>query len=162
MAAKPSNLDDQTSGANLQTEGQTPLPSRGQKDPEQMGALGSAPSHLPSLSLARNPSPSHLNTRHCLGIYITLTKETGAAPPPPHAWTVPAVEDMLCHGRTGLTEAVVMGRGHAVLFYWRWLLGEGLCLGEVRDTPFTLTGASTWVGKPVYLATDPLTIQEGQ
>ena len=24
-----------------------------------------------------------------------------------------------------------------------------------------LTGAGTWVGKPAYLATDPLTIQEG-
>ena len=25
-----------------------------------------------------------------------------------------------------------------------------------------LTGTGTWVGKPAYLATDPLTIQEGQ
>ena len=93
---------------------------------------------------------------------MTLTEETGATPPPPHAWTLPLVEDMLHHGRTGLTEAVVMGPGKAVLFYGRQSLGEGLSLGEVRDTAFTLTGAGTGVGKPAYLAADPLTIQEGQ
>ena len=59
-------------------------------------------------------------TRHCLGIHVTLTKETGAAPPPPHGWMAPLVEYMLCYGRTGLTEAVVMGLGRAVLFYGRW------------------------------------------
>ena len=126
-----------------------------------MGALGSAPSHLPSWSLARKPLPSHPNTRHCLGIYVTLTKETGAAPPSPHAWMAAIVEDMLCHGRTGLTDAVVMGTGWAVLFYGRESLGEGLSLGKVRDAGFTLTGVGTWVGKPAYLATNPLTIQEG-
>ena len=40
-------------------------------------------------------------------------------------------------------------------------MGEGMSLGEVRDAAFTLTGAGTWVGRPDYLATDPLTIQEG-
>ena len=89
---------------------------------------------------------------------MTLTKETGAAPPPPHAWMSPLVENMLCHGRTGLTEAVVMGPGRAVLFYGRQSLGEGLSLGEVRDATFTLTGVGTWVGKPAYLAADPLTL----
>ena len=48
-----------------------------------------------------------------------------------------------------------------MLFYGRWSLGEGLSLGKARDATFTLTGAGTWVGKPAYLATDPLTIQEG-
>ena len=74
----------------------------------------------------------------------------------------PLVEDMLCYGRTGLTEAVLKGLGWAVLFYGRWSMGEGLSLGKVRDAAFTLTGAGTWVGKPAYLATDTLTIQEGQ
>ena len=37
-------------------------------------------------SLARKLLPSHPNTRHCLGIHITVTKETGATPPPPHTW----------------------------------------------------------------------------
>ena len=161
MAAKSSDLEDQTSGASLQTEGHTPMPSRCQKDPEEMGALGSAPSHLPSWSLARKLLPSCPNTRHCLGIHITLTKETGATPPPPHAWIVSVVEDMLCHGRTGLTKAGVMGPNWTVLFHGRQSLGEGLTLGEVRDAMFTLTRAGTWVGKLAYLATDPLTIQEG-
>ena len=76
----------------------------------------------------------------------------------PHAWTAPVVEGMLQHSRTGLTEAVVMGPGRAVLFYGRWSLGEGLSLGKVRDTAFTLTGAGTWVGKLEHLAADPLTI----
>ena len=138
-----------------------PLPSRGWKDPKEMGASGSAPSHSPSWPLARKPLPSHPNTRHCLGIHVTLTKETGATPPP-HAWMVPLVEDMLCYGRTGLTKAVVMGLDRAVLFYGRWSMGEGLSLGEARDATFTLTGAGIWVGKPAYLATDPLTIIEGQ
>ena len=139
-----------------------PIPLRGQKDPEEMRVLGSAPSHSPSWSLARKLLPSHPNTKYCLGIHVTLTEETGAAPPPPHTWTAPMVEDMLCHGRTGLTEAIVMGPGRAVLFYGRQSLGEGLSLGEVRDTAFTPTGTYTWVGKPAYPAADPLTIQEGQ
>ena len=92
---------------------------------------------------------------------MTLTEELGATPPPPHTQMVSVVEDMLCHERTGLTKAVVMGPGQAVLFYERWSLGEGLSLGKVRDAAFTLTGAATWVGKPAYLATDPLAIQEG-
>ena len=161
MATKSSDLEDQTSGANFQTKGHTPIPSRGKKDPEEMGALGSAPSHMPSWSLARKPSPSCPNTSHCLGIHMTLTKETGATCPSPHTWTALMVEDMLHHGRTGLTKAIVMGPGRAVLFYRRWSLGEGLSLGKVRDTIFTLTGVGTWVCKPAYHAADPLTIQEG-
>ena len=97
-ATKSSNLGVQTSGATLQTEGHTPRPSRDQKDPEEMAALGSDPSLLPSGSPARKPLPSHPNTRHCLGILVTLTKEIGATPPPPHAWMAPLLEDKLCHG----------------------------------------------------------------
>ena len=43
MATKCSNLEDQISGANLQTEGYTPIPSRGHMDPEEMRVLHSAP-----------------------------------------------------------------------------------------------------------------------
>ena len=92
---------------------------------------------------------------------MTLTEETGAVPPPSHAWTVPLVEDMLCYARTGLTEAMVTGPGRAVLFYGRHSLGEGLSPGESMNATFMLTGVGTWVCKPAYLATDPLTIQEG-
>ena len=162
MATKSSDLEDWTSGVNLQTEGHTPMPSRGQKDPEVMGAFGSDPSHSPSWSLARKPLLSHPNTRHQLGIHMTLTKEMGATPPPLHAWMVPLLEDMHHHGRTGLTEAIVMGPDRAVLLYGRWSLGEGLSIGEVRDITFTLTRAGTWVGKqPILLTLDLLTIEEG-
>ena len=137
------------------------MPPQSQKDPEETGASGSSPSHSPSWSPARRPLPSCPNTRYCLGIHVTLTKEASAVPQLPHAWTVPLVEDMLCYARTGLTEAMVMGPGRAILFYGRQSLGEGLSLGEARDAAFVLTGVGTWVGKPAYLATDPLTIQEG-
>ena len=81
-------------------------------------------------------------------------------PPPSHAWTAPLVEDMLCNARTTLTKAIVMGTGRAI-FYGRCSLG-GLTLDEARDAAFLLTGVGTWVGKPAYLAADPMTIQEGQ
>ena len=82
--------------------------------------------------------------------------------PTSHAWTAPLVEDMLCYARRGLSEAMITGPGRAVLFYGRHSLGEGLSPDESRDAAFMLTGAGTWVGKPAYFATDPLTIQEGQ
>ena len=56
---------------------------------------------------------------------------------------------------------MVMGPGRAVLFYGRHSLAEGLSSGKFRGTTFMLTGAGTWVGKPAYLAVDPLTIQKG-
>ena len=71
------------------------------------------------------------------------------------------VEDMLHDVRIGLTEVVVTGPGRAVLFYGRHSLGEGLTTDEARDAAFLLTGVGTWVGKPAYLAADPMTIQEG-
>ena len=162
MATKSSDLEDQISGANLQTEGHVGMKSQHQKGPEEMGALGSSPSHLPSWSPARGPLPNCPNTRYCLGIHVTLTEQTGVVPPPSHAWTVPLVEDMLHNARTWLAEVMVIGPGRAVLFYGRHSLGEGLSPDESRDATFMLTGVGTWVGKPAYLATDPLTLQEGQ
>ena len=100
-------------------EGHADMPSQSQKGPEETRALGSSPSYLPSWSLARRPLPSHLNTRYCLGIHVTLTEETGAVPPLSHDWTAPLVEDILCYATTGLTKAMVMGPGRAVLFYGR-------------------------------------------
>ena len=92
---------------------------------------------------------------------MTLTEGTGVVPPLSHAWTAPLVKDMLCYARTGLTKAMVKGPGRAVLLYGRCSLGEGLSPGESSDTTFVHTGAGTWVGKPAYLAMDPLTIQQG-
>ena len=68
---------------------------------------------------------------------------------------------MLCDVRTGLTKAVVIGPGRAVLFYGRCSLGEGLTTDEARDAVFLLTGVGTWAGKPAYLVADPMTIQKG-
>ena len=72
------------------------------------------------------------------------------------------VEDMLLEARAGLTEAVVIGPGRAILFYGRCSMGEGLKVDKARDAAFLLTGAGTWVGKPAYLTTDPMTVQEGR
>ena len=49
--------------------------------------------------------------------------ELGDAPPPLHAWIAPVVEDMLQEARAGLTEAVVIGPGRAIVFYGRCSMG---------------------------------------
>ena len=162
MATKSSDLEDRTSGANLQMEGHVDMPSQSAKDPGELRALDSSPSHSPSWSPARRLPSNCPNTRYCLEIHVTLTEELGAVPLLSHAWMPPLVEDMLCKARTCLTKAVVMGQARAVLFYGRDSQGEGLTLGKARAAAFLLTGAGTWVGKPAYLAADPVTIQEGQ
>ena len=91
---------------------------------------------------------------------MSLTDELGDVPPPLHAWTAPVVEDMLWQARDGLTEAVVIGPGRAILFYGRHSMGEGLKAYEPRDATFLLTGAGTWVGKSAYLTTNPMMLQE--
>ena len=83
-------------------------------------------------------------------------------PPPLHTWTALVVEDMLQETRAGLTEAVVIGPGRAILFYGRCSMGEGLKADEARDATFLLTGAGTLVGKLAYLAADPMMLQEGK
>ena len=161
MAAKSSDLEDRTSGANLQMEGHADVPSQSAKDLRESGALDSSPSHSLSWSPVRRPPSNHPYTRHCLEIHVTLTKELGAVPPLSHAWMAPLVEDMLHDARTSLPEAVVMGPGRAILLYGRCSLGEGLTLDEARDAAFLLTGVGIWVGTPAHLAADPMTIQEG-
>ena len=143
LATRSSDLEDWMSGAILQTEGHTDMESQCQKGLEEMRALGSSPSCLPSWSLARGPLPNCPNTRYCLGIHVTLTEETGVIPPPSHTWTAPLVEDMLQYARTGLIKAVVTGSGRAVLFYRRHSLGEGLSPDQSRDAAFELTGVGT-------------------
>ena len=93
---------------------------------------------------------------------MTLTDELGDTPPPLHAWTAPVVEDMLLEVRDGLTEAVVIVPGRAILFCGRCSMGEGLKADEARDAAFLLTGAGMWVGKLVYLTTNPMMLQEGK
>ena len=81
MATRSSNLEDQMSGVNLQTEGHLGMECQHQKGPGEMGALGSSPSCSPSWSPARGPLPNFPNTRYCLGIHVTLTEETDVVPP---------------------------------------------------------------------------------
>ena len=104
MAAKSSNLEDRTSGANLQVEGHVDVPSQSAKDLRELGASGNSSSHLLSWSPPRRLPLKCPNTRHCLEIHVTLTKELGAVPPPSHAWMAPLVEDMLHNARTRLTK----------------------------------------------------------
>ena len=162
MAAKLSNLLDETSGANLQMEGHVDVPPQSAKDLWELEASDSSPYHSPSWAPARRLLSSCPNTKHYLEIHVTLTEELGAVPPPSHSWTAPLMEDMLCDARTGLTKVVVIGPGRAVLFYGRHSMGEGLTADEARDTTFLLTGAGMWVGKLAYLTTDPMKIQEGR
>ena len=76
---------------------------------------------------------------------MTLTDELEDMLPPPHAWTAPVVEDMLQEARAGLTEAVVIDPGRAILFYGRHLMEEGLKVDKARDATFLLTGAGVWI-----------------
>ena len=138
------------------------MPSQSAEDQWESEALGSFLSHSPSWSPARRPPSSSPNSRCCLEIHVTLTKELGAVSPPSHSWMTPLVEDMLHDVRTSFPKAVVIGPGRAVLFYGRHSLGMGLTTDKARDAAFLLTRAGMWVGKPAYLAADPMTIQESQ
>ena len=135
-------------------DGHAEVPTLSAKDLQEPEEEDSSPSHLLSWSPAQRPPSSHLNTKYCLEIQVTLTKELGAIPQPPHSWMAPLVEDMLHKARTGFTEAVVTGPGRVVLFYGRHSMGEGLMVDEARDATFLLTGAGMWVGNwPTSLPT---------
>ena len=162
MATGSSYLDDQKSRVNVQTEGHTLRPPTGWNGPEEIEAFGSTPSHSPSWSPARKEMPECPETQYCLKIQVTLTKDGEMAPPPPHVWQAPMVEDMLWDGKLGLTEAVVTGPSQAILFYRRWSLGEGLNLGEVHDATITLSGAISWVGKQAQLWAKPVSLGKGR
>ena len=162
MAAKLSDSGDKTSEANLQVDCQAENPAQGAADWWEMGEEDGSPPHSLTLSLVQRPPLGCLNTEHCLEIQVTLTDELGDIPPPPHAWMASLVEDMLQEARAGLTEAVVIGPGKAILFYGRCSMGEGLKADKAKDAAFLLTGAGMWVGMLAYLTADPMTIQEGR
>ena len=124
-------------------DGQAEKPAQRAVDQQETEEEDSSPPNLPMCPSALRPPLGCLNTKHCLEIRVTLTEELGDVPPPPHAWMAPVVEDMLREARAGLTEAVVIGPGRAILFYGRHLLGEGLKVDEARDATFLLTGVGT-------------------
>ena len=68
MAAKLSDLADKMSGANLQADGQTEVPTQGMKDLWGLEEEDSSPSCSPSWSPAKRPLSSHPNARYCLEI----------------------------------------------------------------------------------------------
>ena len=128
MATKLSDIDDQKSGVNLQTEGHTPIPPSDQNGLEYPEAFGSVPSQSPPQSLVRKPDCHE--TWYCLEIQVISTKDERTTPPPSHTWQAPIVEDMVQDGKAGLTEAIVTSPGWAILFYGWQSLGERLSLGE--------------------------------
>ena len=92
MASRLSDIDDQKPGINIQADSHTLAPPSSQNGPEDPGAFGSAPSHSPSKSLARKPTPDQPETQYCLEIQVTSTKDGGVTPPPPHVWQAPIME----------------------------------------------------------------------
>ena len=82
MAVKPSNLVDETSGANLQMEGHKDVLAQSAKDLQELEVLNSPSSHLPSWSLAWRLPSGCPNIKYCLDICVTLTEELGAILPP--------------------------------------------------------------------------------
>ena len=131
MATRSSDLDDQKPGINIQTEDHTLTLTSGWNGHEDPEIFSSIPSHLPSQSPARKPTPNKPETWYCMEILVTLTKDGTVTPLPPHAWHTPVMEDMVQDGTSSLTEAIVTGPGRAILFYGQQSLGEGPSLGEV-------------------------------
>ena len=162
MAANMSDRGDNMTEVNLQADGLVEEPAQRAADLWGMEGEDSSPHNLPMWSPVQRPPTGHLNTNYCLSIQVTLTDELGDVPPPLHAWTTPVIENMLRETRAGLTEAVVIGPGRAILFYGRHSMGESLKADKARDATFLLTGAGTWVGQLAYLTTDPMMLQEGR
>ena len=162
MTAKMSDRGDNMTEANLQADGLREEPAQRAVDRQEMEEEDSSPHNSLTWSPVQRPPTGHLNMNYCLSIQVTLTDELGDVPPPLHAWMTPVIEDMLRETRAGLTEAVVIGPGKAILFYGRRSLGEGLKADEARDATFLLTGAGTWVGRLAYLTANPMTLQEGK
>ena len=114
IAARSSELDDLPPETKVQTEGHTLTPVGGQNGPEDLDAFESAPSWSP----ARTPALDQPETQYCLEIQVVPTEDDKVTPPPSYKWQAPIVKEMVCEGRTGLTEAIVTGLGRAVLFLW--------------------------------------------
>ena len=68
MAAKSSDLGDQTSEANLQADGQAEKPAQGAADWWEMEEEDSSPHDLLMWSPVHRLPLGHLNIKHCLEI----------------------------------------------------------------------------------------------
>ena len=68
MAAKSSNLVDETSEANFQTDGQVKKPAQGAADLQETEEEDSSPLCLATWSPVQRLPLGHLNAKHCLEI----------------------------------------------------------------------------------------------
>ena len=75
MATKSSDLDDQKTGVNIQTKGHTLTLPSSWNGPEDTEAFDSTPSHSPSLSLVRKPTPDCPKIQYCLEIQVISTRD---------------------------------------------------------------------------------------
>ena len=119
MTAKMSDRGDNITEANLQANGLREEPAQRAADRQEMEEENSSSHNLLMWSPVQRLPTGCLNMDYCLLIQVTLTDELGDVPPPSHSWTTPVIEDMLQETRAGLTEAVVVGPGKAILFYGR-------------------------------------------
>ena len=94
IAAKLSDLADEMTGVNLQMEGHVDVPPQSAKDLQELEALDSPPSCLPSWSPAWRLPSGHPSMKHCLEICVTLTEELGGKTPTLSFVDGPLMEDM--------------------------------------------------------------------
>ena len=80
MAAKSSDLGDETSEGNLQADGQAEKPAQGAVDQWETEEEDSSPHNLLMWSPVQRLLLGCLNTKHCLEIQVTLTDELGNVP----------------------------------------------------------------------------------
>ena len=81
MAAKLSDLADETSGATIQVDGQVEVPAQGVKDLQKPEEDDSSPSHLPSWSPAQRPLSGHPNMKYCFRDTSNFDRRIGGYTP---------------------------------------------------------------------------------
>ena len=129
----PSQMSQQDRELEVNTTG-----SAGSPEPSECFAFGvrmtmdrAANAHS-SHSVSPNSAPPYdSQTQHWLHVQVTLKEDLGLNPLPKFAWTGSVVTDMFSKNE-GLTEAVVLAPGHAVLFFGRQSWGEGLSYEGVQ------------------------------
>ena len=86
----------------------------------------------------------------------------GDQPQPCHTWSGSLIADMFQEDlEEGITKAVVLAPGEAILFFGWWSLKEGLPLGNSRDVRFSLTGPVNGAGRTAQVEATANTVQEG-
>ena len=60
---------------------------------------------------------------YCIYVRVTLREGRGDQPPPPHAWSVLLIVDILQDAcpKDQITEAIVLSLGEAIMFFGRLL-----------------------------------------